>query len=105
MLRVVRGQDRPIGEPSGDPPHDRPLAAIALSRASEHSKEAPRGRSHGLQGLLERIRGVRKVDHADDPVRTREELKPPLESRCNAQALGDFSQRHTADQRDARRGA
>jgi len=62
--RVVVGDDDAVGERLGDRAHLRALARIALAAATEHADEAAAAvRAQARQRLLERVGGVRVVDH------------------------------------------
>ena len=62
---VVRDDDH-VRETRGDLSHMWPLGAVAVSPGPHHHQQAPgsRDRSQSVEGLFERVRGVRVVDHA-----------------------------------------
>ena len=56
---VIRSHHQLIGELSGNRPHLRPLAAVAITAATEHADElAFSKRARRLQGVVQPIRGV-----------------------------------------------
>ena len=62
--RVVVGHDHHVGAALGDQRHLRTLAGIALAAATEHADQLADGvRAQRCQGLFQRVRRVRVVDH------------------------------------------
>ncbi len=61
--RVVVGDDDVVGELGGDAAHERALAGVTVAAAAEyHAQRAAAVQARGLEGVRQRVRGVRIVD-------------------------------------------
>src|SRR5205823_4177921 len=87
--RVVGRDDRAVGQRAGDPAHERPLLAVAVSSGTEDDGEPAAELACCAQDVLERIGRVRVVDDDRERLSGLDGLEAPGDARERFDAFSD----------------